>query len=710
MASAVPGGPTVVPEPLMLWHPVHRAYSDRLGALLVKNGAVESAEAWSRIKDEAARVLAQCLPAEAPCGRRTGVAIAYAQSSEMMSMTSVAALARDNGFRVVITITGAGEDAFERARDRFQHDLAVDAPPPFAWVAWTNPTPHRDQESLGKLVRQWTDARIEDDQQAALFMSVLRHPVRLDQLARLLESQDLAGVNVLVLDDECDSAGPAAHPLAPEPGAIHGSIRRIRDCLPKHTYVQYTSSAQGPFAISLLDMLSPDFVDVLEAGGDFCGGQAFFVERSDLVHVIPEDERPDAIASSPDPPGSLLRALRLFLVGVAAQMAKKVGEHRSMLVHPQHRSEIHRAYRTWIDRTLRTWGSLLALPPGNRDRQLLAAEFEQARKELSVSAGPLPPLEELLISLSLEVPRTRVTEVESATGEEILWGESSTHVLIGGQRLEGGHALRGLTVTYMPKGRGASMLDMIEQRARFFGAKRAYLGFCRVFLQHDLARVYQEHAQQEARVREHVVAHRGRATRDLRRTLILDARCQPSQKAIATQPFFRTQTRGWFKQKMPHVASALELNVRRVETFLHARRTTRHARYSHKCAAARLKEVIELLGKYAFGPEELLEAQIFIEQLMKLAESNPDMPVAVYLMQPEPRFRTTRGETDDTIELHEPRPEDDVGGYPGDAVLRDVSKITLQIHWLRVSRLHDGEEILAAARVPALAIHIPQAL
>jgi len=694
----------------MLWHPVQRGHGDRLGARLVAGGVLESAETWARVREEAARVLAQCLPPDAPCGRRTGVILGSAQSSETLSMTAVAALARDNGFRIVVALTGTAEAQFKHARDGFESALVVGAPPPQGWAAWANPTPHRDAEAFAELVHAWGDPRIAADQQPALFVSVLRHPVRLDQLAKLLETQDLSGVSVLVLDDETDSAGPGANPLAADPISTHGSIQRVRDALPRHTCLQYSAAANPSFLITLLDMLSPDFADVLESGDDYCGGRAFFLERSDLAREIPDLERPDVVVGSPEPPGSLLHALRVFLLGVALEGRRKAGLRRTMLVHPQHRSDAHRAYREWIGQALQRIGGLLARTPGDRERQRLAMEFELARQDLAATNGPMPPLEELLIALSIEVPRIVVTEVESATAEEVRWDEAFTHVLIGGQRLAGGHVLRGLTVTYMPKGRGASMPDMIEQRARFLGYRRSYLGLCRVFLQHDLARLYREHAQHEAHVRAQVVAHRGRATRDLRRTLILDARSQPSSAAIATQPFFRTQKRGWFKQRMPHVASAMDLNIRRVESFLSGRRWSRHVRYSHRIATAPLTEVIELLGRYAFGPEELLEAQIFIDQLIRIREVTPEAQVSVHLMQPDPRFRTTRSESDDTLELHEPRAESDLDGYPGDAALRDAARVTLQVHWLRVSRRQDGAELLAAARVPALAIHIPQGL
>ncbi|MCB9109273.1 MAG: hypothetical protein H6633_34285 [Anaerolineales bacterium] len=43
--------------------------------------------------------------------------------------------------------------------------------------------------------------------------------------------------------------------------------------------------------------------------------------------------------------------------------------------------------------------------------------------------------------------------------------------------------MEGLTVTYMPRGAGIGNADTIQQRARFFGYKRDYQQYCRIFLE-----------------------------------------------------------------------------------------------------------------------------------------------------------------------------------------------------------------------------------
>ncbi len=49
--------------------------------------------------------------------------------------------------------------------------------------------------------------------------------------------------------------------------------------------------------------------------------------------------------------------------------------------------------------------------------------------------------------------------------------------------MDRGFTVKGLTVTYMPRGLGEGNADTVQQRARFFGYKESYLGYCRVRLE-----------------------------------------------------------------------------------------------------------------------------------------------------------------------------------------------------------------------------------
>src|ERR1700687_1355641 len=59
-----------------------------------------------RVRDEAVAVLRGCMPPTDSDGSETGLVVGHVQSGKTMSFTTVAALARDNGYPLVIVITG----------------------------------------------------------------------------------------------------------------------------------------------------------------------------------------------------------------------------------------------------------------------------------------------------------------------------------------------------------------------------------------------------------------------------------------------------------------------------------------------------------------------------------------------------------------------------------------------------------------------------
>src|SRR3954471_12494171 len=67
-----------------------------------------------RVQQESLSILARCTPPTSIVPAQTGIVIGHIQSGKTMSFTAVAALARDNGFRLVIVITGTSVPLFRQ--------------------------------------------------------------------------------------------------------------------------------------------------------------------------------------------------------------------------------------------------------------------------------------------------------------------------------------------------------------------------------------------------------------------------------------------------------------------------------------------------------------------------------------------------------------------------------------------------------------------
>src|SRR4029078_10953188 len=121
---------------------------------------------------------------------------------------------------------------------------------------------------------------------------------------------------------------------------------------------------------------------------------------------------------------------------------------------------------------------------------------------------------------------TIVQEVNARGGAtpQVNWRQGYAFVLVGGQAMDRGFTVEGLTVTYMPRDMGVGNADTIQQRARFFGYKRPYLVFCRVFLEQSVRTAFEWYVAHDRDIRRRLLVHRdsGRPLSAWRRAFFLD--------------------------------------------------------------------------------------------------------------------------------------------------------------------------------------------
>ena len=232
---------------------------------------------------------------------------------------------------------------------------------------------------------------------------------------------------------------------------------------------------------------------MIEPGSAYVGGREFFDDRK-YIRVIPPQDVPTKTNQLTGPPDSLLQALRVFLLGVAAGLHESNGTgNRSMLVHPSQLTIQHQEYFRWVRDAFESWKRVLALPEDDPDRLDLIEEFRAAYLDLKKTAGDaMEDFEQIAKTLRRAMRETSYEQVNSKGGQtpKIAWGHTYGWILVGGQAMDRGFTVEGLTVTYMPRGKGVGHADTVQQRARFFGYKRNYLGFCRVYLEQGTIEIF----------------------------------------------------------------------------------------------------------------------------------------------------------------------------------------------------------------------------
>src|SRR5690606_5341635 len=115
---------------------------------------------------------------------------------------------------------------------------------------------------------------------------------------------------------------------------------------------------------------------------------------------------------------------------------------------------------------------------------------------------------------------------------QIEWRNEYGWILIGGQAMDRGFTVKGLTVTYMPRGIGVGAADTLQQRARFFGYKRDYLGYCRIYLESDALAAFEAYVahEEEMRAELQTVRDSGIALTDWKRRFVLSPDLSPCRR------------------------------------------------------------------------------------------------------------------------------------------------------------------------------------
>jgi hypothetical protein len=675
------------------------------------------------VRDEGVAVLSRCVPPTAPRGRETGLVVGYVQSGKTMSFTTVSALAQDNRYQMIIVITGTSINLFKQSTERLQEDLRL---PDLnrRWKHFANPKLRGTAlRSIESALQRWGDRDVPEQDRQTVLITVMKNHTHLNNLIQLLSSLDLRNVPTLVIDDEADQAGLNTMVRQGAESTTYQRLLSLRSILPHHTFLQYTATPQAPLLINIIDALSPSFAEVLTPGQSYTGGRTFFDQQQqmNLIRIIPDAQIPTRDNILTEPPDTLLDAMMVFFLGVAAGM--RLGgtpRNRSMMVHPSVRTLQHDDYFRWVQRTMQRWQDTLAEPETDPDRQDLVEEFRQAYDDLIRTVPDLPPFDDLLATLPRAIRETVPIEVNARRGRtpQVEWQQDYSHILVGGQSLDRGYTVEGLTITYMPRGRGVGNADTIQQRARWFGYKADYLGYCRVYIAAATAQAYRSYTEHEEDIRERLREHSltGRPLRDWKRAFLLDTSLRPTRNNVLGLDYMQdVYSNKWFEPRAPHDSSdAVEENRMIVQQFISRYQfmpdegdPRRQPHQIHSVASGiPLRDAYEnlltrLRTTRATDSTRFTGLQLQIERYL---EARPNATCTVYQM--------SRGMTRDRSVSGDEIPNLFQGAYPdnrgkiyrGDRYARAEGELTIQIHNLRV--LDENRQVIAD-NVPAVTVWVP---
>ena len=631
-----------------------------------------------------------------PNDHPTGLVLGYVQSGKTTAMMALMAEAVDRGYSVIVAFLGSTNLLLQQNSDRITKKLGIDTRSDYRWVALSNP------KGLGAAteISGWLKKG------RVIFIPVLKHAGRITDVAETLSRvSEIASTRVLVIDDEADQASLNTLVRSGSESRVYGAIDQLRTKLSNHALIQFTATPFAPLLLESDDPLFPRFVEFLEPGSGYTGGREFFIEKSDMVvrYISAADEQ--APKKLPiELPGSLERALWNFVIGSAVLSTTiKDSTPVSMLVHPSSRKDVQERYNFLLIRKLAHMAKDASLATSADDLP------EVAKGELSrLTTSGIPKLagDDLITQIRYVLSELKIWLLNSATAaKKVDWNVSPFHILVGGNKLDRGFTVEGLTVTYMNRP-SSDQIDTIEQRARAFGYRSEFLPFCQFFASARTVKMLRDIVLTEydlrARLLDAVAA--GRSLDQWAREIgfLIPVGSKPTRDVVVRE--LAESQSGWYQHRRPSFETeTIEKNWRLSEGLGlfdaplkdFGRLVFRELTIPTDDAAAFLRQWGFLSGANSWPAADIVHH--FERQAQFQGE------VSVILMEQDagtadayPRIRQWRDDIGfvNLFQGRDTKSEPGKSFYPGDAYLteitEDASRLLIQVH--RVVRRDEDDD------------------
>ncbi|MDA7472911.1 LysM peptidoglycan-binding domain-containing protein [Candidatus Pelagibacter ubique] len=544
----------------------------------------------------------------------TNISLGYIQSGKTTSMEAVSCMARDNGFKLIIILSGHVINLADQTKGRVYESLDMYGWKKIEIQSGSKIDLSSTDNQLKNILSSIDDILLDEDEKPSLLIVSMKQHQRLDKVISIFTNAENSGIDLskiptLIIDDEADhysldtksnskknskdknestyyyvKAGDTLETISektfiPEDtlrnlngfkedekiilkandeimiekyeSTTHRRIKRLRQLLPRHTFIGYTATPMANFLISTVNNLSPRSGTVLSPGSLYTGAKYFFgIEENKSKHVKLVTEKYEKGTR----PKSLLEAIRVFVIGVACGMMN--GDHknkkkkRSMLIHPSTSRAIHTEYKDWTDGIIRDYSRAYKTKAHNiKDNSKridfsfaeIEKDFLNSYKEIQKTEKNFPKYDDqLIINIAKSLDEIK-NNIELFNGEQgpmpfIDWdsGDFYAKILIGGIGLERGYTIKGLTISYVVRESGTD--DTVYQRARFFGYHKSYIGFVRMYLPQYLISNFEKQYEQEIVLREkmeEVIDKGGDLRKELKRSFpFISSKYGPVRKNI----------------------------------------------------------------------------------------------------------------------------------------------------------------------------------
>lgn len=491
-----------------------------------------------------------------------GLVIGNVQSGKTANMAGLMAMAADNGFNYFIVLSGVIESLRKQTEKRLYNDLHGAGEGNLNWTLIENPSLRTQTTNPTHNISSF---RLGETDRTRYFSVCLKNSTRLQQLKKWLYSDENKAkqLKILIIDDEADQASINTNNIEEEdPTKISKCIQELvnTDKVKAMNYIAYTAT---PYANVLNEtgkqsLYPKDFISLLNPSEDYIGAKEIFgtelpetVPYIDIVREIPlrdgqivqEIQKGETDGNLPQ---SFKQSIQWFLLCVAAMRAIDYSKPISMLVHTsfkidhhqiiakkitEYLEEIRHNYSTVIEEMkalyedesldfkrsyflqgMENYSAKETVPdyPSWQEVERYIERMMRLPDEQYVSHIPIdkegqPEYHKgihLVIDNSRATAENQIVRLVYPTKQQNV---APAFIVVGGNTLSRGLTLEGLTTTYFL--RTTNQADTLMQMARWFGYRKGYEIFPRIWLDRLALERFQFLSQMNEELREEILIY-----------------------------------------------------------------------------------------------------------------------------------------------------------------------------------------------------------
>lgn len=426
-----------------------------------------------------------------------GLVLGYIQSGKTANFSAVIAKAVDEGYKLVVVLSGMHNNLRLQTQARLVEEL--EKPKPEACMTLTRVDEKGDFDK--KQTVSANRALGSKDGFALVVLKKNTHVLRAfnDWISKASE-ENIKNCPALIIDDESDQASINTNKPEQNPTAINAKIRDLIGYFDKVSYVGYTATPFGNLLVDGRvedDIYPKDFLICLEKPPTYFGPEELFGRMGvngdeekkpiPIIRILPEFED-NQIDGKEIIPESLKEAIRSYIISGTIRLLRGQRQaHVMMLVHVSHLISDHTKYFDWIEgyvKELRLHFDKIELLPEeflkllNDDHKLTSAYLGQEMPNIE-GKKLFKEVKTFLDKIELILENSQSEDRLSFERDEPLWG-----IVVGGNTLSRGLTIEGLTTSYFD--RTTKQYDTLLQMGRWFGYRKGYVDLTRIYVSEDM--------------------------------------------------------------------------------------------------------------------------------------------------------------------------------------------------------------------------------